>query len=1248
MKISTTLTKLLLCLPLAAVLLSSCVSSSKETPVAPSNSTEAIFNMTIPGNSATRALTETDEYKVSETDVIVFNSATGELLYTAYGLNTIVQPNNTTVRFTVRLHETSGVSAYDFMIVANARTMLGALSSLSGTITKTDVQAALLEQVTAGTGWVATPSLTGYKDMPMWGELNNQVIAAANYAATLTRMTAKADVEVDLSGASSGDSFLLKEVWLYNYNSSGYLVPAAANWGAPSSSEVPAGDDLHARALRPTVPSGVLQTGTATAIDYTSAISSDELSLTNCIYLFEAAAGSTAAYMNNTCLVIRADWTPAGGTTQSGWYRMDFANTNMTTLEATYLPLRRNHRYNMKITRISGPGYGSKEEAYNSLPANIINGVVEWDEAGLGSQTTDGQYTLSAPDELTFYAEGTVQTVRIYTDNPNGWKVQEKSAWITLSPDQSTTEYTDVAISCDPMSLPNTDRAGYFVIEVGRIRKTVRVNQLAEPDLTLDVDRLFLNFKKTPSVALPIQVTTYPAGVPLYFSASGTIDWETNISSYDGSTDAASPFYFKPNVNTTGNTTLSSIITISAILDDKIVSKSISVTQSPYDLAFTVTAYNPYPAAGGVQKIAVLSEPDWYVSSITNNTDNIISSWSNTTVTGNAATEYEYNFTLAPNPTFAEREATFNFNSPSPDFPGVQTVTIRQGYTNPSISVNPTSFLWRNPTHGNQPLTVTSNAQWQYTASGQWDEAVSSVTLAAGTTQGVQDAQTQTGTAMTFVVKPYNAESGTPAAGTSYTAYADFAAVNLPAGVPAATARLSITRTVPAHWTWMSGSSKTAPRAGGNISVTAETNAWWGIQVQGGGVFYPCIASAYGSKTITGVAIPENTAWSTTTSPVNTPRYTWVYYKNADGSSAGDYSSSNSGSPVYGTFIIYQPGYYISAASTNMTSAPSASSSNNYTISLTGAFPTRTDGVRAFNTTSNVGIWGGTVAGGESGTRSANVTVPANTTWSPRTVQMQYYHPGTGQWTNIGSAYTQQGYSISFSAAGTPVGSGFNVTVTGNGYAPQLQLRCAVNNAQISGSSITNLAAAGSGNRTQTVRVPNNPSTTASRVVQIQYLNPRNNTWTNITTYTQPAGNIVLSSGRIVAKMDVGATSNNQLGTQMNWAQAMGISTSYNTAQLGGVRADIPSYTPTANTGCNSYYENSDQSDKGQWRIPTKSELASFIHNSNVFNPIHQGSYYWSTNNFDTHAEIQAHNSSGNWIDRIKTGTSRARCVRAQ
>ena len=1121
MKISTKLIKLLLCLPLAAVWLSSCVSSSTEIPDTPLDPTEAVFNMTIPGSSTTRALTETDEYKVSDADVIVFNNATGELLYTAYGLNTIVQSGNTTVRFTVKLREVPSVSAYDFMIVANARNILGALGSLSGTITKTHVQAALIEQVTAGTGWVATNTLTGYKDMPMWGELKNQTIAAKNYAANLTRMTVKADVEVDLSGGSLGDQFLLKEVWLYNYNASGYLVPAAANWGAPSASDVPAGDDLHERALRPTVPTGVLQTGTATAIDYTSAISSDELSLKDCIYLFESAAGSTAAYMNNTCLVIRADWTPNGGTTQTGWYRMDFANTNLTTLEATYLPLRRNHRYNMKITRISGPGYGSKEEAYNSLPANIINGVVEWDESGLGSQTTDGQYTLSAPDELTFYAEGNGQDIRVYTDNPNGWKVLEKSAWITLSPDQSTTEYTTVTVSCDPMTLPNTDRAGYFVIEVGRIRKTVVVNQLAEPELTLDVDKLFLGFKKTPSVALPVNVTTYPSGVPLYFSTSGTIEWDTNISSYDGATDAGSPFYFKPKVNNTGSTTLSSMITISAILDGKIVSKAISVTQSPYDLTFTVTPYNPYPAAGGVQKLSVLSEPDWYVSSITNDASSIISSWSNTTVTGNGTTPVDYNFTLAANPTFAEREATFNFGSTDPDFPGTKSVTIRQSYTNPSISITPNSVSWPNASYSAQSFTVTSNAQWKYTTSGQWSQAVSAASQAAGTTLGTQNAHTPTGTGITFTPTAYAAVSGTPAAGTSYTAYADFAATNLPGGVPGATTRLTITRTVPAHWAWASFSpaSGTISRTAQNIVATVNTNAAWSL--------------------------------------------------------AGTHASTQ-----------------------NMTANTYAS-------------------------------------------RSQTVSIPENTTWSSRTITVTASSSG---FTNKTQTYTQPGYSMTFSAAGTAVGSGFTITVTGNGAGPQLDLRCAVNNVQISGSSVTKLGAANSGSRTQTVKVPNNPSTTATRSVQIQYYHPGEKTWKTIQTYTQPTGNIVLSTGRILAKAD--GPGDNVYKT-MDWSWAMGLIPDYWTWTVGpGGFANFLTYTATEDKGCNAYYEKSDQSDKGLWKVPHDAELREFIKRTDIGLIGNDG--YWGVNNDGTQARTMV-STTGEEYYKPKTQTSwRVRCVRPQ
>ncbi|MCD7935335.1 MAG: FimB/Mfa2 family fimbrial subunit, partial [Tannerellaceae bacterium] len=83
-----------------------------------------------------------------------------------------------------------------------------------------------------------------------------------------------------------------------------------------------------------------------------------------------------------------------------------------------------------------------------------------------------------------------------------------------------------------------------------------------------------------------------------------------------------------------------------------------------------------------------------------------------------------------------------------------------------------------------------------------------------------------------------------------------------------------------------------------------------------------------------------------------------------------------------------------------------------------------------------------------SGTNTAyTIYVDPNASWSSRAVELQWNRNGV--WTAISSGQ-QGGYAPVLEANGTPDGDGFDVTVSGTGYAPALTLRAAVNDVQIS------------------------------------------------------------------------------------------------------------------------------------------------------------------------------------------------------
>lgn len=301
------------------------------------------------------------------------------------------------------------------------------------------------------------------------------------------------------------------------------------------------------------------------------------------------------------------------------------------------------------------------------------------------------------------------------------------------------------------------------------------------------------------------------------------------------------------------------------------------------------------------------------------------------------------------------------------------------------------------------------------------------------------------------------------------------------------------------------------------------------------------------------------------------------------------------------------------------------------TIGLTGAFPAMTNYVRIYNVTGAAALVTGTIAAGESGTRTTSVNIPVNATWAGRSVRTEYYHPGTGAWITIGSAYTQPGYvTTGLSRSGTASSSAFNITVTSTGYQPALPLRV------ITGSTVlasgVNLAA-GYSSRSTTITCPANTDTAASREVYVQA--QFNGTWTNIgAAFTQPRRGVVLSTGRVVALNDVGT---------MSWAEAMGISTTYNSTLFN----NPSNYTPTTTTGCGGYSETGYPA--GTWRLPTQAELSEiYTQRTAIGNLV--SSTYWSTSEWSTNVSFAYYvrMSDGVVSYSTKGNSINVRCVRAQ
>lgn len=466
----------------AAGLLGACSKSEEFTPNVPNpTNDEVVFALQVPGgNSATRSLTGPDEYAVETLDVLVFDHNTGAFL--SRGFNK-TEPSvvGGVVSFYVGIVPEPGVTKYDYILLANARDAIRTcLENSNGEIprsyTKTSIQADLKANVVAGTGWIVDKSNLNYKAMPMWGEINDQELnKGANYNGTLTRMTTRVDLEVDLEGDSAGDTFTLNQVKLHNYFTTGYVIPKASQWN--SSTQKPIGSS--AAGLRPSTP--------PTPIDYSSKIVSNKIEYS--IYTFET---TTEDYSTDACLLVNATWTPAGGTAKTGWYRLDFVNTDKTTHANTPFTLTRNHHYQMAVTMINGPGFLNESEALASLPGTIETRVQTWVPGDMGDVVFDGtNYLRVNQKEWEIDREprtdaDTDNKLEIETDCSE-WKITAVTetdgttpcTWLTPSVLQGGPGASTISLNATAnKDAGAVDRTAFVHIQAGRLKFKVEVTQL--------------------------------------------------------------------------------------------------------------------------------------------------------------------------------------------------------------------------------------------------------------------------------------------------------------------------------------------------------------------------------------------------------------------------------------------------------------------------------------------------------------------------------------------------------------------------------------------------------------------------------------------------------------------------------------------------------------------------------------------------------------------------------------------------
>jgi hypothetical protein len=425
---------------------------------------EVVLSLRLPGSSpATRALTQAQENQVSEVDVLVFDGS-DQYLYSSTGYafsnGSTSETNVAAVRnFTVRLRPTT--NPVDLWVIANAHAKLGSIAVGTSKTTLT----ASLEATESDFGM--TPGDV-FKPFPMWGTLENVTISSSglspNNPVNLTRMVAKINVSLTTLAQST---FTLTSVRLYNRQEKGRIVPDDNGHWTDTPSAGP-------YATAPSLPSPTAKT----AGSHRDFVPTSASAVIDTIYTFEAEKGVayTSTYEQNTCLVVGGKY---NGSSQSSYYRIDFVDASKNALH-----LLRNHRYDVEIQSVSGPGFPTQEDALNARPINITANVIDWNESGMDVVVMDGQYMLSVSrDSVNVDAAGGTETINIRTDYKDGWTIDPLSVdvdWLHLQAPLSGAKDQTVTLTMqvDAMPIGQYYRIGHFIIRAGRLEMTIKVTQI--------------------------------------------------------------------------------------------------------------------------------------------------------------------------------------------------------------------------------------------------------------------------------------------------------------------------------------------------------------------------------------------------------------------------------------------------------------------------------------------------------------------------------------------------------------------------------------------------------------------------------------------------------------------------------------------------------------------------------------------------------------------------------------------------
>lgn len=461
----------------AAVFLSGCLrDEADQTGPVVSGGGDVALSLSVPGMKvATRA--GFPENAIEYLDIVVFN-ASGK--FVEHIPARVIASELGGGSFTQAYAPLTATSNVSLVVIANARSRVEYwVRSLGTDFTKTQFNTKLDEYQGTDMLWnskqvIGTGSESVARGLPMYGEtglIPSLPGPDGSIAVEMIRMHARIDITME--DASSD----ISELYFRYFNNFGYVSPHAAEFNVSMGGQVSA-------LYKP-------QTAFSTAKEM--------------FYVYESAAVDDNYYTTTPHLIVKAKW---GGSYY--FYRVNFVydGTVDGTVAGQYMPVLRNHRYNVVIGSVDGPGYPTLNEAdaASGEVTNLSYEILVSDESWSGNMVYDGNYWLSV-DKTGFavsksgliagdYLEVAVRT-NYKTSHTDGWKVSAADAGLVPYGESAMTSFGGAAMYDGKVRFtvsPNTgaaDRDLTFTVTAGKLSQVVTVTQAGTAsNAAIDVETL--------------------------------------------------------------------------------------------------------------------------------------------------------------------------------------------------------------------------------------------------------------------------------------------------------------------------------------------------------------------------------------------------------------------------------------------------------------------------------------------------------------------------------------------------------------------------------------------------------------------------------------------------------------------------------------------------------------------------------------------------------------------------------------